>query len=159
MKFLIDECLSPHLVAIAHNRGLEAYHVVHRGWGGLSDPQLLRHLLDEELILVTNNSDDFLELVSGVELHPGLVVILENVRRAGQIAFEVALETLLKVTSAINKVVEIDASGVVRVFELPEIGYLRRPFDEPRGRPPLAPLVLAARTLAGDRDRPPRLAS
>ena len=123
MKFLIDECLSPGLVSVANNRGFEAYHVVYRGWGGLTDPQLLRHLLDEELVLVTNNRDDFLDLVSGVELHPGLVVILENVRRADQIAlFDRGLEALSKMTSLINKVVEIDADGAVTAFELPEIG-------------------------------------
>ena len=123
MKFLIDECLSPHLVAVANNRGFEAHHVVYRGWGGLTDPQLLRHLLDEELILVTNNRDDFLDLVSGVELHPGLVVLLENVRRADQITlFDGGLEALSKMTSLINKVVEIDADGAVTAFELPEIG-------------------------------------
>jgi hypothetical protein len=61
--------------------------------------------------------------VSGVELHPGLVVILENVRRADQIAlFDRGLEALSKMTSLINKVVEIDAEGTVTVFELPEIG-------------------------------------
>lgn len=123
MKFLIDECLSPDLVSVANNRGFEAYHVVYRGWGGLTDPQLLRHLLDEELVLLTNNRDDFLDLVSGVELHPGLVVVLENVRRADQIAlFDGALEALSKMTSLINKVVEIDAESTVTVFELPEIG-------------------------------------
>lgn len=95
---------------------------MYRGWGGLTDPRLLRHLLDEELILVTNNRDDFLDLVSGVELHPGLVVILESVRRADQIAlFDGGLEALSKMTSLINKVVEIDADGAVTVFEMPEI--------------------------------------
>lgn len=123
MKFLIDECLSPHLVDVANSHGFEAYHVAYRGWGGLADHQLLNHLLDEELILVTNNRDDFLDLVSDVELHPGLVVILENVRRARQIAlFEVGLEALSKMTSSINRVVEVDANGRIRVFELPAIG-------------------------------------
>ena len=123
MKFLIDECLSPHLVSVANDRGFEAHHVVYRGWGGLLDRQLLKHLLDEDLILVTNNGDDFLHLVSDVELHPGLVVILDNVRRDEQIAlFDGGLEVISKMTSLINKVVEIHADGEVTVFELPEIG-------------------------------------
>jgi predicted nuclease of predicted toxin-antitoxin system len=123
MKFLVDECLSPHLVSVANGRGFEAYHVAHRGWGGLTDAELLEHLLAEELVLVTNNRDDFLDLVSGVELHPGLVVILENVRRARQIdLFESGLDALSSMASSINKVVEIDANGKVTVFELPKIG-------------------------------------
>ena len=122
MKFLIDECLSPRLVAVANARGFEAYHVAHRGWGGLGDAQLLKRLLDDELILVTNNRDDFVHLVSGVELHPGLVVILENVRRDEQIAlFEAGLAAISKVKSLMNKVVEIDREGGVTFFELPGI--------------------------------------
>lgn len=122
MKFLVDECLSPHLVSVAHDRGFEGYHVAHRGWGGLTDAQLLKHLLAEELVLVTNDRDDFLDLVSGVELHPGLVVILANVRRARQtVLFDMALDALSKMASSINKIVEIDANGKVTVFELPKI--------------------------------------
>lgn len=123
MKFLIDECLSPRLVSVANDRGFEAYHVVHRGWGGLLDSQLLKHLLDEELVLVTNDRDDFLDLMSGVELHPGLVVILDNVRRDDQVAlFGAGLEVMSKMTSLINKVVEIHSEGAVTVSQLPEIG-------------------------------------
>jgi predicted nuclease of predicted toxin-antitoxin system len=122
LKFLIDECLSPRLVAVANERGFEAYHVAHRGWGGLSDHQLLERLLGDELILVTNNRDDFVHLVAAVELHPGLVVILENVRRGEQIAlFEAGLAAISKVKSLVNKVVEIDREGGVTFFELPEI--------------------------------------
>jgi predicted nuclease of predicted toxin-antitoxin system len=85
MKFLVDECLSPALTAVAHDAGHEAYHVVHRGWSGESDPRILQHLLAEELVLVTNNRDDFLALVQGVDVHPGLVVIVQNVRRSEQV--------------------------------------------------------------------------
>ena len=123
MKFLIDECLSPHLAIVANSYGFEAYHVAHRGWGGLADHQLLNHLLDEGLVLVTNNRDDFLALVSGVELHPGLVIILKNVRRSRQIdLFEAGVKVLSGMRSSINKVIEIDENGAVRILELPEIG-------------------------------------
>ena len=53
---------------------------------------------------------------------PGLVVILENVRRDEQIAlFEAGLAAISKVKSLVNKVVEIDLEGSVTFFELPEI--------------------------------------
>jgi len=122
MKFLIDECLTPRLVSTAHGRGFDAYHVAHRGWGGLKDPQLLKRLVDEELVLVTNNRDDFVALVSGVELHPGLVVILDNVRREQQVAlFAAALEVIGPMASLVNRVVEIDKGGSVHVYDLPSI--------------------------------------
>ncbi len=120
MKFLVDECLSPALVAAAHERGFEAYHVAHRGWEGLKDGQLLNRLVHEELILVTNNRDDFVALVSGIELHPGLIVILDNVRRDEQVAlFAAALKAVRAMTSLINKVVEVAADRSVRIYDLP----------------------------------------
>ena len=87
MRFLIDECLSPTLVGVAHEAGFEAYHVAHHGWAGLKDPQLFQRILAENFVFVTNNRDDFRALVGDVELHPGLVVILENAPRAVEIEF------------------------------------------------------------------------
>lgn len=122
MRFLIDECLSPELVTAAINRGFEAYHVARRGWGGLKDPQLLPKLISEELILVTNNRDDFLALMRGVELHPGLIVIIENVRRPRQLAyFDAALDVLSGMKSVINKVIEVAEDGEVTVYDMPVI--------------------------------------
>jgi predicted nuclease of predicted toxin-antitoxin system len=122
MRFLIDECLSPVLAAVANERGFEAYHVAHRGWGGIKDPQLLPRLVDENLVLVTNNRDDFLSLIRGVELHPGLIVIIENVRRPQQVAFfKAALDVLGGLESMINKVIEVSAEGGVEVYEMPLI--------------------------------------
>ena len=70
MRLLIDECLSPALAAHARARGLVAYHVSHRGWSGLKDHEILSHMLAENLVLVTNNRDDFLGLMTREELHP-----------------------------------------------------------------------------------------
>jgi predicted nuclease of predicted toxin-antitoxin system len=120
MRLLIDECLSPALVEVAHRCGFEGYHVAHRGWSGKTDAAILERLLNEELILVTNNRDDFLALMRGVELHPGLIVLLENVRRQEQVRlFNLALQVVGPVTSLINTVVEVGVDGAVSVFDLP----------------------------------------
>lgn len=120
MKFLIDECLSPELVNIAHALGHEAYHVAHRGWSGWADADIRDRLVADELVLVTNNRDDFLALLGAEELHPGLVVLLENVRRSEQVRlFSICVTTLSQMISTINKVLEIDASGETRVYDLP----------------------------------------
>ena len=84
MKFLIDECLSPKLVQVANARGFEAYHVAHRGWSGESDSKIFRRIVREGLTLVTNNRDDFISLIKRTEIHPGIVVIVANVRSAMQ---------------------------------------------------------------------------
>lgn len=120
MKFLIDECLSPALVKVAHEAGHEAYHVAHHGWGGLTDVQLRTHLLDQDLILVTNNRSDFLALLGAVELHPGLIIILENVRRVEQVAcFGRALGAIRGQAELINRVVEVDGRQQVTIYDLP----------------------------------------
>lgn len=120
MKFLVDECLSPALTAVAHDAGHEAYHVVHRGWSGESDPRILQHLLAEELVLVTNNRDDFLALVQGMDVHPGLVVIVQNVRRAEQVRlFGLVLLAVGGDASLINRVVEVSEDGTITSYDLP----------------------------------------
>jgi len=122
MRFLIDECLSPSLVDVAGEQGFLAYHVAYRKWSGLKDPQLLGKLLEEELILVTNNRDDFLGIMANVELHPGLVVIMENVPRDQQMQlFGTALEVLAQVSSMVNKVLEVSSDGSIAMYDLPSL--------------------------------------
>ncbi|HEY4305337.1 MAG TPA: DUF5615 family PIN-like protein [Gemmatimonadaceae bacterium] len=119
---LIDECLSPANVGVANEEGFEAHHVVHRGWSGHSDVALLRHAMAEDLILVTNNGDDFRKLVSGVELHPGLIVLVDNMRRSEQARlFRLALAECRALDSCINKVIEVASDGNVVVFDLPAL--------------------------------------
>lgn len=110
LKFLIDECASPVLVHLAHERGYEAYHIAHRGLAGREDQALLPVLLKEELVLVTNNGRDF-EALLGDEgaVHPGLVVLVTQVRPSVQVAlFRAVLDHLRGRTDLINRVVEVD---------------------------------------------------
>jgi predicted nuclease of predicted toxin-antitoxin system len=55
ITFLVDENLSPHLTRTAQAFGHPAFHINHRGWSSLPDPDVLRRVLDEDLTLVTNN--------------------------------------------------------------------------------------------------------
>jgi predicted nuclease of predicted toxin-antitoxin system len=72
IQFLIDENLSPRLVGTAQEFGFVAFHVAHRGWASLKDPQVLRRVLDENLTTVTNNWDDFRPMLARTEVHPGI---------------------------------------------------------------------------------------
>jgi hypothetical protein len=59
-KLLIDECLSSELALMARERGHhEASHVVWIGKSGWKDWELKPLLLEEDWVLVTENSDDF----------------------------------------------------------------------------------------------------
>jgi hypothetical protein len=60
MKFLVDECLSPELAKMAHDRGHgESSHVVWLGKSGIKDWALIKLALDGDWTLVTKNSFDF----------------------------------------------------------------------------------------------------
>ena len=60
MKFLVDECLSPDLVKLAHDRGHgESSHVVWRRLQGKKDWELKPFILDGDWTFVTRNSVDF----------------------------------------------------------------------------------------------------
>lgn len=124
ITFLIDENLSPQLTRTAQAFGHPAFHINHRGWSSLLDPQLLRRLLDEDLTLVTNNWDDFRPMLARAEVHPGAVVILPNVRRERQIElFTAALSAIRDhhpPLDMVNTVLEVDEDGRVVRYSLPD---------------------------------------
>lgn len=123
IQFLVDECLSPGLLDVARAHGFNAYHVTRRGWGSDSDPQLLAHILDEDLTFVTNNWKDFRPMMSRAELHPGAVAILPNVRKERQMVLFAAAIDFIRSASPpldmVNTVLEVEAEGSVRRYDLP----------------------------------------
>lgn len=76
MKFLIDECLSPSLAAIARNRGYPlSTHVTWLGLRAREDWALVRRAVAGGYVLVTNDRTDFTTLLEREPHHPGLVCI------------------------------------------------------------------------------------
>ena len=76
VKFLIDECLSPELVLLAHERGHgESTHVIWLGLRSRKDWAIVRRAVDDGYVLVTNNTTDFTPLLSRERLHAGLVCL------------------------------------------------------------------------------------
>ena len=76
MKFLIDECLSPSLAAIARERGYpESTHVTWLGLRARQDWALVRRAVADEYVLVTNDRADFTPLMEREQRNPGLVCI------------------------------------------------------------------------------------
>ena len=113
-SFLIDECLTPKLVAAAHIRGYDATHVTFLQAGGTPDWGIVRLILDRDDIFVTNNARDFLKLYARLEIHPGLVIILPAVKRAPQIElFTRVLDFIEQHPDVMNKLVQIDNSGSI----------------------------------------------
>jgi predicted nuclease of predicted toxin-antitoxin system len=123
IQLLVDECLSPDLVEVAREHGLNAYHVTRRGWSADSDPRLLARVLAEDLTFVTNNWKDFRPMIARTPVHPGIIALLPNVRRERQKTLLRA--ALAEITGAdppldmVNTVLEVDSDGTVERYELP----------------------------------------
>jgi predicted nuclease of predicted toxin-antitoxin system len=122
--FLIDECLSPQLAALAQTRGCYATHVGHRGLLGAQDPNLMPAIREESFTLVTNNRGHFLTLFAKEEVHPGLIVILPGgIGREKQLSlFNLVLTALEPLDDLVNKLVEIDFDGQVSIVPWPPEG-------------------------------------
>jgi len=120
VTFLVDECVTPLLALVANDFGYAAHFIHHRGRGELKDPELYHELLARDLTLVTNNRDDWRDLLRGTELHPGLVVIQENAPRPREIVFVArCLVLMAALSSMVNTVVKVDEHGEVVAYPLP----------------------------------------
>jgi predicted nuclease of predicted toxin-antitoxin system len=112
VRFLIDECLSVHLVSVAGQAGHDAQHIAHVGKAGWKDWNVVRYASDGDFVLVTNNASDFRRLYAAQPLHAGLVILIPNVDRIlQQRLFKAALDELATVGEPINCVLEADLDG------------------------------------------------
>jgi predicted nuclease of predicted toxin-antitoxin system len=76
VKFLVDECLSPDLVAMARARGHgESTHVTWLGLRSRKDWSIVRRAVADGYVLVTNNTTDFTALLRREKIHAGLVCL------------------------------------------------------------------------------------
>ena len=75
LAFLIDENLSPELARLAQAHGLRALHVTWARLAGRPDYEVTAFAVSRDLILVTNNVDDFRKLYRRMEHHPGVMFL------------------------------------------------------------------------------------
>ena len=128
MRLFVDENLSPRLVSVGHDRGYDATCARDRNLLGASDTEILDFCVGEDRVCVTNNTDDFRELVGNLDLHPGLIV-LPNITRESQLKLLArALELIEQRAEAarhvpralmVNHVLEVDETGACELHELP----------------------------------------
>ena len=130
MKFLIDECLSPKLTALAREKGYgESSHIVWLGRASAMDWDLIHLIIDGDWTFVTRNAVDFRGEASypgkkgqyaRVNLHTGLICLNgpDGMTREVQLElFEQALIELDARPDLVNQVLEIslEDDGHLRV--------------------------------------------
>ena len=129
MKFLVDECLSPDLVALARKRGhVESTHVTWLGLRSRTDGFIVRRAIDDGYVLVTNNMADFASLLSRQRVHAGLVCLnvapglmsLDVQKRLFALALDrlgdnEPINELLEITLTANRSVRIERYGLAAV--------------------------------------------
>ena len=118
-RFLVDECLSVSLIALAKERGIAADHVGWLGKGGWQDHNLVSFILENDYIFVTNNRRHLLREYAKLQVHNGLVIIVPAVKRLlQQRLFEGVLDAFAKSDDGfMNKAVEVLLDGAVHVRE------------------------------------------
>jgi predicted nuclease of predicted toxin-antitoxin system len=96
-RFLIDECLSGALVAVAKAQGYPADYVTHLGKAGWQDWNLVRFAVANDYIIVTDNRKDFLREYAKLDVHAGLVIIIPKGTRSQQMTlFQKALDVVAR---------------------------------------------------------------
>ena len=118
-RFLIDECLSGALVAVAKAQGYQADYVTHLGKAGWQDWNLVRFAVANEYIIVTDNRRDFLKEYAKLDIHAGLVVIIPKGTRSQQMTlFQTALDVVARRNDDLtNKLLEVLRDGSVQIRE------------------------------------------
>jgi predicted nuclease of predicted toxin-antitoxin system len=115
---LIDECLSPRLVAVAQARGLVAVHVAWLNLEGTDDWHVASLAAERNYVVVTNNRRDFLRLYAQLEVHNGLIIVVPAVlRREQRRLFGIALDAAEQQDSLVNLLIEVHADGTVDVSD------------------------------------------
>lgn len=128
MKFLIDEDISPTCARyLCQELLVDAIAVRDRGLLGVEDRKILEYAFNEDRILITANIRDFKLFVNAVEVHAGIVFIIEgSLLRHEQIKLiEIAVKNIQVEISEgrdmINRVLYISFDGTKRFENLPLI--------------------------------------
>lgn len=108
LRFLIDENLSVALVELAQSAGYETHHVARYGLESAKDWDLLKVIRERDLVLVTNNVAEFRDRYAKEALHAGIVLIVPNVPRSGQLElWRAALDAIALDSDLVNTALEI----------------------------------------------------
>ncbi|HEX9836459.1 MAG TPA: DUF5615 family PIN-like protein [Alphaproteobacteria bacterium] len=124
MRLFIDECLSPRIAEWLNNSGQhDAVHPLHVGRRGEQDHTVLARCIDEDRVLVTQNAQDFRNLIGREPLHPGLIVLPALGRKEAYRLILRAIEVLACQGEPgdvmVNHVLEVTTDGACTLYAMP----------------------------------------
>lgn len=125
MKFFVDECLSPELARRLCGEEYDAIHPLFVGRLRQRDHNVLQQCYKEDRIIVTGNAKDFRGLVTGVELHPGLIILPPIDKEGTWRLLCLVLKHIAKrgnpdpANYMVNRVIEADEAGKIGDYSLP----------------------------------------
>ena len=126
LKFLIDECLSHHLVGRLAQRGYpDEIHPIHIGMRSARDDELLALAMRQDRIVVTSNAEDFRKLLAKAPIHAGAILVAFADGETSWRLIETALAfielQLVPADYMVNRVIEVSAQDGIRPYELPPL--------------------------------------
>ena len=95
------------MVEVGKERGILVQHVAHIGMASAHDFEVTAYAVRNDMICVTNDRANYLRLYARQDVHPGLAIIMENVR--GPVLVEL-----------FNQVIEIARDGSIQTYDWPE---------------------------------------
>jgi predicted nuclease of predicted toxin-antitoxin system len=124
LRLFIDECLSPRLAERLNATGEhDAIHPLHVGRRGERDDTILARCIREDRVIVTENGEDFRDLVARADIHPGLIVLPVLPREEAHRLLLHALAFLAArgdpMDAMVNHVLDVDRDGACRLYPLP----------------------------------------
>jgi predicted nuclease of predicted toxin-antitoxin system len=122
LKFLLDEDISPVVANRLQERGIDATHVRNRGMLGATDREVLDLAFKEDRILITANVADFEHLAASIDIHAGIILLLNgSLRRVEQLhVIEQAIDALISSKKEmVNRAMSISRDGTYSFIDLP----------------------------------------
>ncbi|MET0970323.1 MAG: DUF5615 family PIN-like protein [Tardiphaga sp.] len=134
-RFLIDECLTPALVAAAKARSFEADHVTHIGKAGWQDWNLVRFAVANDYVVVTNNRRDFLKGIRQARRswRTDRADFVRGARAADRFVLKVLDVLGSRNDDLVNTLVEVLADGTVHLTEWSSNNADADHIDDPYG--------------------------
>ncbi len=128
MRLFLDECLSPQIALdLARERNYITVHPRNDGGRGNEDYQVVQRCINNDLVIVTENADDFRELLSREDLHPGLIILPCLPRNTSKAFLLLAIDYLNELDQEedpmdlmINQILVVSKEGVPSLRPLPD---------------------------------------